>query len=212
MATLAATALRAPDASVMFAGSRAFPGLRGTLGLDGQPSPLGQSLCADVVGSDDKLIIGDIRLDRRISNRNLPAAASMMAWAGVPVHDQEGHVAGVLWVADQVPRQWGASDVAVLETLAEVTSSEPGDLLGVLARPELHDSQRLLRPGDSLIMFSDGVTEARGGPARDLYGDERLRRLVARLGDLSAPPRRTPSSSPRWRSAAGAAVTIPLSS
>ena len=349
VATLAATALRAPDASVMFAGSRAFPGLRGTLGLDGQPSPLGQSLCADVVGSDDTLVIGDIRLDRRMSNRNLPAAASMMAWAGVPVHDQDGHVAGVLWVADQVPRQWSASDVAVLETLAEVTSSEvalraalahnaeraalaqtleesllppprlpdipglqvaaryatggtgaevladfcdvfpsvrgtwgmvvgdvcgkgsaaakgtalarytlravarrqtrpslilahlnqmlldwptddprfqtaiyaavrpvrggakvrissaghplalvrganghvhefgrPGTLLGVLARPELHDSQRLLRPGDSLIMFSDGVTEARGGPARDLYGDERLRRLVARLGDLSA--------------------------
>jgi serine phosphatase RsbU (regulator of sigma subunit) len=62
----------------------------------------------------------------------------------------------------------------------------PGALLGVLARPELHDSQRLLRPGDSLIMFSDGVTEARGGPARDLYGDERLRSLVARLGDLTA--------------------------
>ena len=56
----------------------------------------------------------------------------------------------------------------------------------MLGRPELHDSQRLLRPGDSLIMFSDGVTEARGGLTRDLYGDERLRRLVARLGGLTA--------------------------
>ena len=62
----------------------------------------------------------------------------------------------------------------------------PGALLGVLANPELHDSQRLLRPGDSLIMFSDGVTEARGGLDRDLYGDERLRSLVARLGGLTA--------------------------
>ena len=34
----------------------------------------------------------------------------------------------------------------------------PGTLLGVLADPELHDSQRLLRPGDSVVMFSDGVT------------------------------------------------------
>ena len=349
VATLAATALRAPDASVMFAGSRTLPGLRGTFSLDGQPSLLGQSLCADVVSSDDTLVIGDTRLDRRVSNRNLSGAASMLAWAGVPVHDQDGDVAGVLWVADRVPRQWSASDVAVLETLAEVTSSEvalraalahnakraalaqtleesllppprlpeipglqvaaryatggtgtevladfcdvfpsvrgtwgmvvgdvcgkgsaaakgtalarytlravarrqtrpslilahlnqmlldwptddprfqtaiyaavrpvrggakvrissaghplalvrgvngqvhefgrPGDLLGVLGRPELHDSQRLLRPGDSLIMFSDGVTEARGGPGGDLYGDERLRRLVARLGGLTA--------------------------
>jgi sigma-B regulation protein RsbU (phosphoserine phosphatase) len=62
----------------------------------------------------------------------------------------------------------------------------PGTLLGVLARPELHDVQRLLRPGDNLIMFSDGVTAARAGPAGDLYGDERLRSLVARLGDLTA--------------------------
>jgi sigma-B regulation protein RsbU (phosphoserine phosphatase) len=55
-----------------------------------------------------------------------------------------------------------------------------------MAHPELHDSQRILRAGDSLILFSDGVTEARGGLDRDLYGDERLRSLVARLGDLTA--------------------------
>jgi len=324
--------------------------MSGALGIDDQESLFAQLLCADVIGSDDKLIIGDIRLDRRMSNGNVPDTASMIAWAGVPVHDQGGgQVAGVLWVADQVPRQWSATDIAVLETLAEVASSEvalraalahsagraalaqtleesllppprlpdipglqvaaryaaggtgaevladfcdvfpsvggtwgmvvgdvcgkgsvaakgtplarytlravarrqtrpslilahlnqmlmdwptddprfltaiyaavrpvrggarvrissaghplalvrganghvhdfgrPGALLGVLARPELHDSQRLLRPGDSLIMFSDGVTEARGGPARDLYGDERLRSLVAQLGDLTA--------------------------
>jgi phosphoserine phosphatase RsbU/P len=59
-------------------------------------------------------------------------------------------------------------------------------LLGVLAHPELHDSRRLLRAGDSLVFFSDGVTEARSGADRDVYGDERLRGLVARLGDLTA--------------------------
>ncbi len=349
VSTLAATALSTPNASVMFAGAHVLPGMSGALGIDDQESLFAQLLCADVIGSDDKLIIGDIRLDRRMSNSNVPDTASMIAWAGVPVHDQGGQVAGVLWVADQVPRQWSATDIAVLETLAEVASSEvalraalahsagraalaqtleesllppprlpdipglqvaaryaaggtgaevladfcdvfpsvggtwgmvvgdvcgkgsvaakgtplarytlravarrqtrpslilahlnqmlmdwptddprfltaiyaavrpvrggarvrissaghplalvrganghvhdfgrPGALLGVLARPELHDSQRLLRPGDSLIMFSDGVTEARGGPARDLYGDERLRSLVAQLGDLTA--------------------------
>jgi sigma-B regulation protein RsbU (phosphoserine phosphatase) len=62
----------------------------------------------------------------------------------------------------------------------------PGTLLGVLPDPELHDSQRILRAGDSLILFSDGVTEARRGTDRELYGDERLRELVARLGDLPA--------------------------
>jgi sigma-B regulation protein RsbU (phosphoserine phosphatase) len=349
VATLAATALSTPNASVMFAGTRALPAVSGILGPGGRQSPFARSLCADVVGSADKLIIGDTRLDGRRGNAGLPGAASMIDWAGVPVHDQDSHVAGVLWVADQVPRQWSTGDVAVLETLAEIASGEvalraalarnagraalartleesllppprlpdipglevaarcaaggtgeevladfcdvfpsvgqtwgmavgdvcgkgsaaakgtalarhtlravarrqtrpslilahlnqmlldwptddprfltaiyaavrpvrggamvrissaghplalvraasgqvhefgrPGALLGVLARPELYDTQRLLRPGDSLIMFSDGVTEARGHLVRDLYGDERLRCLVTRLGGLTA--------------------------
>jgi sigma-B regulation protein RsbU (phosphoserine phosphatase) len=348
VAALAAAALSTPSASVMFAATRSLPRMIGAPGIGGQQSALEQLLCADVVGSEDKLIIGDTRVGRRVSNGNLPGPASAIAWAGVPVHDQDGHVAAVLWVADRVPRQWSVSDVAVLETLAQVASSDvalraalahsagraalaqtleesllpprapnipglqvaaryaaggtgteilgdfcdvfpsvggtwamvvgdvcgkglaaakgtalarytlravarrqnrpslilaelnqvlldwptddprfltaifaavrpfpggatvrissaghplalvraanghvhefgrPGALLGVLANPELHDSQRLLRAGDSLILFSDGVTEARGGPGRDLYGDERLRSLVAGLGGLTA--------------------------
>jgi sigma-B regulation protein RsbU (phosphoserine phosphatase) len=348
MATLAATALSAPSASVMFAGTRSLPGMRAALGIGGQQTLFERSLCAVVVGSEDKLIIGDTRVDTRMSDSNLPGPVGMIAWAGVPVRDQEGHVAGVLWVADQVPRQWSVSHVAVLENLARVASGEvalrgelarsagraalaqmleesllpprapdipglqvaaryaaggtgaevlgdfcdvfpslrgswgmvvgdvcgkgpeaakgtalaryalravarrqtrpsliladlnqvlldwptedprfltaiyaavrlvdggamvrissaghplalvraanghvhefgrPGALLGVLAHPELHDSRRLLRAGDSLILFSDGVTEARSGADRAVYGDERLRSLVARLGDLTA--------------------------
>jgi serine phosphatase RsbU (regulator of sigma subunit) len=351
VAALAAAALSAPNAAVMLAGTRALHGLAGAPGTGDRPSPCEQLLCADVVGSGDRLIIGDTRLDRRLSNKNVPGTASMIAWAGVPVRDQDGRVAGALWAADRVPRRWSATDVTVLEALAEIASIEaglraalalsagrvalartleesllpppqlpdipglqvavryaasgtgtdvladfcdvfpsvdgtwgmvvgdvcgkgaaaakgtalarytlralarrqtrpslilahlnqtlldwptddprfltaiyaavrpvrggarvrissaghplalvhaanghvsefgrPGVLLGVLPRPDLHDSQRFLRPGDSLIMFSDGVTEARSdyGTARDLYGDERLGRLVARLGDMTA--------------------------
>jgi hypothetical protein len=262
VATLAAAALSAPIASVMSADARALPGLRSASGIGDRRSASGLSLCAEVVGSEGKVIIGDIRLGRCPGDADLPGPARVIAWAGVPVRDQDGHVAGVLWVADQKPRNWSASDVAILETLAEVAWSDvtlraalaqsagraalaqtleesllppplpgipglqvaaryaaagtgaavladfcdvfpsalvrtanghvhefgrPGTLLGVLARPELHDAQRLLRLGDSLIMFSDGVTEARDGLTRDLYGDERLRHLVAGLGgDLTA--------------------------
>ncbi len=47
-----------------------------------------------------------------------------MAWAGIPVHDQDGHVLAVLWAAYPEPRQWSASDVTLLETLAKVVSGE----------------------------------------------------------------------------------------
>jgi hypothetical protein len=334
----------------MFAGRYLLPGKNDAAGSDGRLSSFEQGLCTDVVRSQDKLIIGDVQVDRRVSGTARPGSASMHAWAGVPVRDQDDRVAGVLWVADRVARQWSASDVAVLETLAQVAWCEvslraalarsagraalagmleesllpprlpyvpglqvaaryaavgagaggevladfcdvfpsaggtwgivvgdvcgkgpaaakrtalaryalrtaarrqtrpsllladlnqvlldwptddprfltaiyaavrlvpggtmvrissaghplalvrtangqvrefgrPGDLLGVLAHPELHDSQRLLRAGDSLILFSDGVTEARRGADRELYGDERLRQLVAGLDDLTA--------------------------
>jgi sigma-B regulation protein RsbU (phosphoserine phosphatase) len=348
VASLAATVLNAPCASIVPAGTRALPGLCIAAGADGQQGSLEQRLCADVVTAGTKLIIGDTRSDSRASAADLPGTASLIAWAGVPVHDQDGQVAGVLWAADLVPRQWNAENVAVLETLAQVASNEialraalahgsaraalahtleesllppplttipglqvaaryapggtgsevlgdfcdvfpsvgrtwgvvvgdvcgkgsfaarrtalaryalravarratrpsllladlnqvlldwptddprfmtaiyaavrpvrggarvrissaghplalvrtasghvqelgrPGTLLGVLDHPELHDSQRLLQPGDSLILYSDGVTEARSGLDRDLFGDERLRQLVARPGDLTA--------------------------
>jgi len=66
------------------------------------------------------------------------------------------------------------------------TFGRPGTLLGAFPDPELHDSQKLLRAGDSLILFTDGVTEARGRIDRDLYGDDRLRDFIAGLGDMSA--------------------------
>jgi len=59
------------------------------------------------------------------------------------------------------------------------TFGRPGTLLGVLPVPDLHDSRTVLLDGDSLILFTDGVTEARRQADRDFYGDGRLRGLVA---------------------------------
>ncbi len=63
---------------------------------------------------------------------------------------------------------------------------QPGTLLGLLPDPELSDTRQLLRPGDSMILFTDGVTEARSHVDRDFYGDERLSDLIGQLGDLTA--------------------------
>ena len=62
----------------------------------------------------------------------------------------------------------------------------PGTLLGLLPVPELADSRGLLRPGDSLVLYTDGITEARDPAGRDLFGEDRLRDVVAGLGDLPA--------------------------
>ena len=53
----------------------------------------------------------------------------------------------------------------------------PGTLLGVLAEPELHDTDLPLEPGDTLVLYTDGVTEGRAGD--EFYGEGRLLEAVA---------------------------------
>lgn len=53
----------------------------------------------------------------------------------------------------------------------------PGTLLGVLETPAFHDAETLLRPGDTLVLYTDGVTEGRRGD--EFYGESRLRASVA---------------------------------
>jgi serine phosphatase RsbU (regulator of sigma subunit) len=53
-----------------------------------------------------------------------------------------------------------------------------GRLLGLFDTVELRDATILLAPGDSLLLFTDGVVEARN-PAREFFGEERLRALIA---------------------------------
>jgi serine phosphatase RsbU (regulator of sigma subunit) len=68
----------------------------------------------------------------------------------------------------------------------------PGMALGLFDRPSLCDTKVVLDPGDSLVFYTDGVTEARRGSAE--LGTEGLGRLVAGI--------------PRGTSAAHLAATI----
>ena len=301
-----------------------------------------------VVKSGTTVIIGDVRRDPRTRDSGPAGEPPVLAWAGLPIRDQEGTVVGALCVADHAPRTWSTSDLAAAETLALLASAElalraavalgaeqtalartlqaillperlpeipglqlsvwhsagaegvdvlgdfydafpsvpgswgvvvgdvcgkgvsaakstalarytlradaqrrtrpslilaglnralldwltadprfltaiyatvwtiatgvsvqissaghplallrradgrvrefgrPGTLLGLLPVPELADSRGLLRPGDSLVLFTDGITEARDPAGHDFFGEDRLRDVVAGLGDLPA--------------------------
>jgi len=55
-----------------------------------------------------------------------------------------------------------------------------GPLLGAIPGVEFEERTVVLHPDDLLVMYTDGVTEARRG--RELYGEERLRAVVAQGG------------------------------
>ncbi len=66
------------------------------------------------------------------------------------------------------------------------TVGRSGTPLGLFPDPELGDSRTRLHHGDSLILFTDGVTEAHRPGDYDLFGDERLRDAVAATAGKSA--------------------------
>jgi sigma-B regulation protein RsbU (phosphoserine phosphatase) len=60
---------------------------------------------------------------------------------------------------------------------------QAGTLLGVFADPRLHEVDSQLEPGDTVLLYTDGVTEA--GPAGDEIGDDGLAQILAGLHGLS---------------------------
>ncbi|QGG40065.1 SpoIIE family protein phosphatase [Aeromicrobium yanjiei] len=60
---------------------------------------------------------------------------------------------------------------------AVVEIGASGSLVGVLATPQLDDGRGTIGPGDRVVLFTDGVTDARRDD--EPFGIERLRSLVA---------------------------------
>jgi serine phosphatase RsbU (regulator of sigma subunit)/PAS domain-containing protein len=65
---------------------------------------------------------------------------------------------------------------------AVVETAKPGPLLGALAEPRWETTALELEPGDQLVVYTDGVTDARAG--EELFGQDRLR---AALGGAESP-------------------------
>jgi serine phosphatase RsbU (regulator of sigma subunit) len=55
-----------------------------------------------------------------------------------------------------------------------------GQLLGLLEHPRITDIEDQLEPGDALVLYTDGVIEARAG--HDLFGEARLAELLRDVG------------------------------
>ncbi|MER5716529.1 PP2C family protein-serine/threonine phosphatase [Streptomyces sp. NPDC002132] len=70
-------------------------------------------------------------------------------------------------------------------TVREAPTS--GTLIGALADVRAHTVDVDLQPGETCLLFTDGVTEARGGPLGDvLFGDARLRAALAECAGMPA--------------------------
>ncbi|GAA0563153.1 PP2C family protein-serine/threonine phosphatase [Actinomadura livida] len=65
------------------------------------------------------------------------------------------------------------------------TAATRGSLIGVLEEIETTTAEETLDPGDACLLYTDGITEAVGGPlGGEEFGEERLRAELARCGGM----------------------------
>ncbi|MFJ8751095.1 PP2C family protein-serine/threonine phosphatase [Streptomyces sp. NPDC102441] len=62
---------------------------------------------------------------------------------------------------------------------ADYLPTPGGMLIGVLPQVHFTAARTQLFPGDTLLLYTDGLTEARTGPERELYGEDALRTFTA---------------------------------
>lgn len=120
--------LGVPIALVMLveSGRQVFPGM---IGLPepcatSRATPLSQSFCQHVVATGAPLIVTDARADPL--TRDTPALSDLgvVAYAGMPLTDEDGHVLGTLCAVDDQPHSWTEHELTVLGGLAQSCSTE----------------------------------------------------------------------------------------
>ena len=119
-------------------------------------TPLSMSLCQYSIASGQPLIIPDTRQDPLVRTSRAVSDLGVIAYAGIPLITDEGHVLGSLCAIDHQPRSWAAADTRLLEELAGLARTE------IQYRLKLHQLARadreLGRLGAPVAKLGDAIT------------------------------------------------------
>jgi len=135
-------------------------------------APVEQSFCRFVVGSSRPLVVEDARTDPRTIGDAAIEAFGAIAWAGFPIEDSDGAVLGTICLMDEHPREWRASDLHLLATLARSVSSEialrASIALATARREEIESLRSTAAREYALCATHIASLDALGGHAADL--------------------------------------------
>lgn len=127
-ARLVTRVLRVPVSlvSLLEADRQVFPGM---VGLSSpwaarRETPLSHSFCQHVVADGEPLILNDTRSHPRTCTSLAIPDLQVIAYAGMPLTDADGHVLGSLCAIDHRPREWTADELHDLEDLTAACSME----------------------------------------------------------------------------------------
>lgn len=82
-------------------------------------TPLDRSICKTAVQTGEPLIVEDARLHPILKSHLAVVEDGLVAYAGIPLTDNEGHSVGTLCAWDSQPRQWSSGHVQILHDLTD---------------------------------------------------------------------------------------------
>jgi hypothetical protein len=128
LARLAARILAAPVAlvSLVDRDRQVFAGCQGLAEpwASRRETPLSHSLCQHAVAGREPLVLSDVREHPTLRDSPAIRDLDVIAYAGVPLIDDGGHVLGTLCVIDHRPRAWTREEVDDLSDLAHAVMTE----------------------------------------------------------------------------------------
>ena len=128
LARIAAQVLNAPVALVSLVDAdRQF--FKSCLGLpepwaSQRQTPLSHSFCQHAVASREPLLVDDSREHELLRDNPAIRDIGVIAYAGIPLIDADGHALGTLCVIDSRPRHWTTHQVQLLSDLAASVVTE----------------------------------------------------------------------------------------
>src|ERR1017187_861638 len=155
LARLVASTLRVPVARVSLVEKdrQVFPGMVGLAEpwATTRQTPLSHSTCQHVTASGSPLILADAREDERTCDNLAIGDLGVIAYAGMPLTDGQGHVLGSLCAIDTRPRSWSPQELADLADLAEACSADLRlRIVSLQAHVALERSKLTLRAAEEL--------------------------------------------------------------
>ena len=128
LARLVASMLQVPVAlvSLVEQDRQVFPGMIGLAEpwATRRQTPLSHSMCQHVTATGHPLILPDAREDERTCNNLAIDDLGVIAYAGMPLTDGQGHVLGSLCAIDTRPRSWSSQELTDLADLAGACSAD----------------------------------------------------------------------------------------
>ena len=155
LARLVASTLQVPVAlvSLVEKDRQVFPGMVGLAEpwATSRQTPLSHSMCQHVTASGSPLILPDAREDERTCDNLAIGDLGVIAYAGMPLTDGQGHVLGSLCAIDTRPRSWAPQELADLADLAEACTADLRlRIVSVQAHVALERSKLTLRAAEEL--------------------------------------------------------------